>query len=139
MTSTDQTPSTTDPEAAAAALAQTVDTHLAGYCEPDPVRRVELLAAVWAPDGELIDPPMEAAGVDGIAGLTDVVLAHYPGHTFRRTTTVDAHHTHARYGWALVAPDGSVAVTGTDVIDVDADGRLVRVVGFFGEPTAAAA
>ena len=37
------------------------------------------------------------------------------------------------YGWALVAPDGNVAVTGTDIANVDSDGRLVKVIGFFGE------
>ena len=114
-----------------------VDRHLAAYCEPDAARREALVAAVWASDGYLADPPFEATGLDSIAGLTDVVLGHFPGHTFRRSTAVDEHHGVARYGWELVAPDGSVAVAGTDIAEV-ADGRLVRVIGFFGaqEPLA---
>jgi hypothetical protein len=50
---------------------------------------------------------------------------------------VDEHHGYARYGWALVAPDGNPAVTGTDIATVDSDGRLVKVIGFFGELGAA--
>ena len=111
-----------------------VDTYLAGYCEPDAARRALLVAEAWSTNGELFDPPFEAAGHGGIAALTDVVLAHFPAHTFRRTTGVDAHHTFARYGWELVAADGTVAVAGTDVVEFAADGRLARVVGFFGEP-----
>jgi hypothetical protein len=114
-------------------LATTIDTHLAGYCEPDPSVRADLLAKAWSTDGELIDPPFDGKGRDNIAAMVDVVLTHYAGHTFRRTTAVDAHHDLARYGWALVAPDGAVAVTGTDFAQVGADGKLTRVVGFFGD------
>jgi len=114
-------------------LTTTIDTHLTAYCEPEPVARRRLVEAAWAADGELLDPPLEGRGLDEIAALTDVVLAHYPGHRFERTTDVDEHHGFARYGWRLVGPDGTVSVTGTDVANVDDDGRLVKVVGFFGD------
>lgn len=114
-------------------IVRTVDTHLAGYCEPDPERRAELLASVWAPDGEVIDPPIDGRGHAGIATVVDVLLEHYPGHGFTRTTDVDAHHDYARYGWALVAPDGTPAVTGTDIAQLDRGGKLTRIVGFFGD------
>ena len=119
-------------------LTTAIDDHLAGYCEPDPDRRRELLAAAWVEDGVLMDPPMDASGVEAIAALTDIVLEHYPDHRFRRTSAVDEHHDHARYAWELVAPDGTVAVAGVDVAQVR-DGRLAQVVGFFGdlEPVAA--
>jgi SnoaL-like domain len=129
-TTTATTPSNTT--APTTTLEVMVDTHLRAYCEPDPAKRADLLAAVWAPTGTLIDPPFDGEGVEAIAAMVDVVLTHYAGHTFRRTTTVDAHHTFARYGWELVAPDGAVAVAGTDIVEIDDDGRLVRIVGFFG-------
>lgn len=113
-------------------LTATIDAHLAGYAEPDPEKRRALLGGAWLDDGVLLDPPLDAEGVDAIVELVDVVLAHYPGHTFRRTSAVDAHHDHARYAWDLVAPDGTIAVSGVDVVRVQ-DGRLAQVVGFFGE------
>ena len=54
-----------------------------------------------------------------------------------RGMSLDEHHGYARYGWALVAADGTVAVAGTDIATLDDDGRLVKVVGFFGELEAA--
>jgi hypothetical protein len=114
-------------------LESTVDAHLAGYCEPDPDRRLELLRAAWDPAGRLLDPPFDGTGPTGVAELVDAVLGHYPGHTFRRTTAVDAHHDRARYGWELVGPDGAVAVAGTDVVTVGTDGRIAEIVGFFGD------
>lgn len=109
-----------------------VDTHLAAYAEPDADRRAALLAEVWCHDGTLVDPPMEGTGLDGIAGLADVVLEHYPEHRFRRTSIVDVHHDHGRYAWELVGPDGAVAVGGLDVARFQ-DDRLASVVGFFGD------
>jgi hypothetical protein len=114
-------------------LTRLLDLHLAAYCEPDPARRSTLVAQAWSEDGSLIDPPFDGTGHEAICAMADGVLAHYPDHTFRRTTAIDAHHTFARYGWALVAPDGSVAVAGTDVVELAGDGRLGRIVGFFGD------
>ena len=113
-----------------------VDGHLAAYAEPDAERRTELIRAVWAPDGELVDPPLTGAGHDGIDTAAGVLQQHYPGHTFRRTTAVDAHHASARYGWQLVDPEGAVVLAGTDFAELTEDGRLRRITGFFGEPEA---
>ncbi len=113
-------------------IATIVDTHLAGYCEPDPATRAELIATAWAETASMIDPPFDGSGRAGIAAMTDVLLTHYAGHTFRRTTSVDTHHNFGRYDWSLVAADGSVAVAGTDFVEVDDAGQLVRIVGFFG-------
>lgn len=122
----------TTPDLAIERLTRTIDTHLLAYCEADADRRAELVASAWRPDGSLLDPPFDGSGHADIAAMTDVVLAHYPGHRFVRTTAVDAHHGIARYGWQLVGPDGDVAVAGLDVAEVGDDGRLTRVVGFFG-------
>lgn len=114
-------------------LTSAIDRHLAAYCDPDPARRGEIIASVWHTDGALIDPPFEGTGREGIAAMTDVVLAHFADHTFRRTTNVDTHHNFARYGWQLVDVDGTVAVGGTDIVEFDDAGQLVRVIGFFGD------
>ncbi|WP_421118150.1 nuclear transport factor 2 family protein [Aquihabitans daechungensis] len=109
-----------------------VDIHLAAYASRPRHRRTDLLGQVWADGGQLLDPPFDGTGITAIADLADAVLQHYPAHTFRRTTALDEHHTFGRYGWELVGPDGAVAVAGTDVVEV-VDGRIVRVVGFFGD------
>lgn len=136
MTDTDTTDVHTD--GTATDVIETVDTHLRAYCEADATARRALVEQVWAPDGMLIDPPIDGVGHDGIVAMVDAVLGHYPGHVFARTTGVDVHHDVARYGWKLTAPGGDVVLTGMDVADLDGAGRLVRIVGFFGEPPAIA-
>jgi len=119
-------------------IVDTIDMHLQAYAMADPDRRGELVAAAWNADGELLDPPLEGRGRAEISALADVVLTHYVGHRFVRTTAVDAHHGFARYGWELTGPDGAVAVSGIDVVQFDDEGKLLRIVGFFGplEPVA---
>jgi len=109
------------------------DTVLAAWNEPDPRRRAELVARVWAPDGRLVDPPADAQGHAAISGLHAALQEQFAGHRFRRASGVDAHHDGLRYAWELVAPDGTVALAGLDVGELDAAGRLRRITGFFGE------
>ena len=111
---------------------QTIDTYLDAYGEPDAERRAKLVNEVWAEDGRLIDPPLEASGRASISDMAAAVQSQYAGHTFRRTSGIDEHHSFARYEWALVAPDGTTAITGLDVAEVGDDGRIRRVVGFLG-------
>jgi len=114
-------------------LTDTIDTYLAAWNEPDAARRSELVAQVWTSDGQLIDPPLAAAGHDGIGDMHAALQQQFAGHRFRRASGIDAHHGHLRFGWELVGPDGSVAVSGLDVGELADDGRLRRITGFFGE------
>jgi hypothetical protein len=114
-------------------ITDTVETYLAMWNEPEAERRAELIAQAWAPDGAYLDPALQATGHEELGAMVAGVHEHYPGHRFRRTSGIDVHHDQARFAWELVGPDGSVAVAGIDVADLDADGRLRRITGFFGE------
>src|SRR5688572_24526353 len=92
----------------------TVDGYLAAYGEPDAQRRAELIAAAWADDGRLIDPPLTGEGRDGISAMAEQLQQQFPGHSFRRTSGVDVHHDHLRYAWELVSPAGDVVLGGLD-------------------------
>jgi hypothetical protein len=113
-------------------ITATIDTYLEAYGEGDSARRGTLIEQVFTADGQLVDPPLDAAGHDAISAMAAAVQGQFPGHRFRRSTAVDAHHNFARYGWELVAADGTIAVSGVDVAEVEG-ARLQRVVGFFGE------
>lgn len=113
-------------------VTRTVDTYLAMWNETDAGRRAEHVARAWTDDGRYADPLQEAAGHAALAAMVAGVQTKFPGHRFRRTSGVDVHHDELRFGWELVAPDGSVVVAGVDVGTLAADGRLRRITGFFG-------
>jgi len=114
------------------AIGTLVDQWLAAYGEPDPARRLAAIRATWHPEGRLVDPPLEARGHQGIHDQAATVQAQFPGHRFERTTVVDAHHEFLRYGWRLLDANGAAVLEGIDVVELDVDGRMLRVVGFFG-------
>jgi hypothetical protein len=47
---------------------------------------------------------------------------------------IDVHHTMVRFLWRLVRADGTCGDTSIDFGEVGSDGRLVKIVGFFGPP-----
>jgi hypothetical protein len=111
----------------------TVDTYLAMWNEPDATARADLIAAAWTDDGYYVDPLQEAKGHAALGDMVPAVHQQFPGHSFRRTSAVDEHHDHVRFGWELAAADGTVAVAGIDIGLLADDGRLRYIAGFFGD------
>lgn len=123
---------TTEPATIEAAAA-VVSAYLAAWNEPEAARRAPMIAAVWADDGRLIDPPFAVQGHEAILGAMSGVHEQYPGHVFRQVSAVDAHHDQFRYAWEFVSPGGDVVLAGIDTGQVTDDGRLQRVAGFWGD------
>jgi hypothetical protein len=117
-------------------LERMVDAHLAAYAEPDAAVRTAAIRDIWSLEGRLVDPPMEARGHAGISDLAATLLSQFPGHRFERSTAVDTHHEFLRYGWRLLGPHGTAVLEGVDFLQVDVDGRIARIVGFFGSQPA---
>ncbi|MCD6078045.1 MAG: hypothetical protein K0R89_1983 [Ramlibacter sp.] len=118
-------------------LERAVDAHLAAYANPDAAARMAAIRALWSQEGRLVDPPMEGRGHAGISDLAATLLSQFPGHRFERSTAIDAHHDFARYGWRLLDPLGAEVLEGVDFVQFDVDGRIARIVGFFGSQSAA--
>ena len=112
----------------------TIDRYLVMFNEADGTIRTELAREVFADDGRLVDPLIDAAGPEQVAAAIGTLRDQMPGHSLTRTTVVDAHHTYARFGWTVNGPDGTVAVAGIDVVTFAADGRIQTAIGFFGDP-----
>ena len=51
-------------------LEATIDTYLEAYLEPDAERRARSIEQVWAPDGHLFDPPLDAARAQLVAATS---------------------------------------------------------------------
>ena len=113
-------------------FATLIDAHLDAYADPDATRRAAVVQRTWAEGGRLIDPPLEATGHAQIVQQADQLLAQFPGHRFVRSSGIDSHHGAARYAWQLVGPAGAVVLEGIDIAQIDPQGRLAQVTGFFG-------
>jgi len=112
-----------------------IDTYCAAWSDPDPRRRREILAGVWADGATYTDPSVHAATMDELLDHIARVVAGRPGAQVVRTSRVDLHHGLARFGWRVVLADGTPRPEGLDLAEISDDGRIARIVGFFGPLT----
>ena len=113
------------------AYPESFDHMLAAWNEKDPARIREHLDKALAPEVEFIDPSVETHGIDEFAVNVRRVQASLPGASYARTSGVDSHHRLHRYSWQI-SRDGEVVLDGFDVTEVDGNGKVTRVLGFFG-------
>lgn len=114
------------------AIADVVTAYMAAWNETDATRRQALLAQCWSDDGVYVDPNVALAGRDALAGHIAKVQACRPGAQLEFMSGIDVHHDVLRFLWRLVRADGSCGDVSIDFGGVGADGRLVKIVGFFG-------
>ncbi|KAA8883754.1 nuclear transport factor 2 family protein [Nocardia colli] len=114
------------------ALDALIDTYCAGWSDPDPLRRRKFLGEALADGATYTDPTVHTIGVEELASHIDGVFAQQPGMRVLRVSNVDAHHGVARFGWRLVQADGTALPDGVDFVEISAEGRIRKIVGFFG-------
>jgi hypothetical protein len=111
---------------------ETVTAYGNAWNEPDEGKRRALLEAAWADDGVYCDPTVIAEGREAllahIAGLREAFV----GARIETTSGVEEHHGWARFAWSMIDGNGDTAIEGFDVCELADDGRLQRIVGFFG-------
>jgi hypothetical protein len=110
---------------------ESLDHMLAAWNEGDPAEVRGHLDRALAPDVEFIDPSIETRGIDEFEANVHQVHGRIPGAVYARTSGVDSHHRLHRYSWQI-SLDGELVLPGFDVTEVDADGKVTRVLGFFG-------
>ncbi len=99
----------------------------------DAARRRQLLEEALTEDCELVEPRGRFDGREAIVERISGFHSRYPGARVDITTNVDEHNGFGRYGWRIVDSAGSSLLDGIDVVERAADGRLRRIVMFFGQ------
>jgi hypothetical protein len=101
----------------------------------DEAERRKAIDEVFAEDVHYVDPLADVEGRDALNALIGAVHEQFPGLVFTAGGPADAHHDQGRFSWHL-GPEhsgpagGEPLVIGFDVAELDAAGRIRRVVGF---------
>ena len=120
------------------AVETTVDTYLATWNETDPAKRAPLIEASLGADLWYRDPMLEADGLEAYDGMIAAVQGQFPGLVMRRTSPSTPTTTSCASTGRSARRAPSPVFAGLDVAKYDADGKLHRIIGFAGEPIAAA-
>ncbi len=110
---------------------ESLDNMLAAWNERDPDKVRGHLDKALAPGIEFIDPSITTRGIDEFEANVHDVHRSLPGAHYGRTSGVDSHNRLHRYTWQI-SRDGEIVMPGFDVTEVDEDGLVLRVLGFFG-------
>jgi hypothetical protein len=109
-----------------------VAAYSAAWNERDDAARRSLLERSWSDDGLYCDPTARAEGRAALVEHIGGFHARLPGHRLELASGVDEHDGLLRFAWRMLGPDGAPALHGVDFGELGADGRLTRIVGFFG-------
>ncbi len=116
---------------------EAVDLYGSAWGEPDEAKRRAILEKAWAEDGIYTDPTAYVEGREALVQHIGGFMAGRSagaGPSIQVDSSVDVHHGRfLRFAWKMVAPDGKTVLTpGMDYGELDEDGRLKLIVGFFG-------
>ncbi len=79
-----------------------------------------------------VDPNHNIIGRDAFVAMIKQTQALIPGAAYTRTSDIDVQNNFCRYHWAI-HHDGKQIMTGFDVSEINDAGKVVKVIGFFGE------
>jgi hypothetical protein len=102
------------------------------WAERDAVRRRSLMAESMTRDVEILGPGYDFKGYDAVAQEVERMHREHPGVRAAVTSGLDVHHNLVRFAFAVVQFDGSIIKEGEDVLLLAPDGRIRKVLTFFG-------
>ena len=111
---------------------EVVSAYGAAWNEQDEAARRKLLEQAWADDGVYCDPTATVDGRDALVAHIGGFQTMLPGARIETSSGVDEHDGWLRFAWTMIGADGTPAMEGLDVGELGPDGRLRRIVGFFG-------
>ncbi len=104
---------------------------LAAWNEYDPEAiRGHLIKGVSG-DVEFVDPNYAIHGIDAFEAMVREFRERAPDARCIRTSGIDMHHDRARYSWTVIV-NAQIRVDGFDAVQINAEGLVCRVDGFFG-------
>jgi hypothetical protein len=111
---------------------EVVASYGAAWNERDESARRKLLEEAWADDAVYCDPTATVTGRDALVEHIAGFHQMFSGARVDQASGVDEHDGWLRFAWTMVGADGATIMDGFDCGEFASDGRLHRIVGFFG-------
>jgi len=91
-----------------------------------------LVEAALEHNVHFVDPNHNIIGREAFLKMVDEVQGQIPGAVYSRASAVDMQNNFCRYHWAIHL-NGELLMPGFDVTEVNDAGKVVKIIGFFGE------
>lgn len=106
--------------------------YLDAFAEHDLARRLVLLEQGLTPGAEIWGPKRVFAGYAEIAEKIAGFHKNWPGCRLVLASGMVCFSDAAHFATAIVGPDGSVLASGHSVVELATDGRIRRILAFWG-------
>ena len=110
---------------------EVLEQMMAMWNETDLTRIETHVGEIFSEDVVFIDPSNSIVGRQAFVEMVEKFRTTFADAICSRASGVDSHHGLHRYHWEIHRGD-DLLVSGFDVTEVNADGRVSRVEGFFG-------
>jgi hypothetical protein len=111
-----------------------VEAWFAAWRAADHTERRRLVEICWSENGVYQDPMNEASGREAIMELIGGFHERRPGARIDLASGIDHHHAKFYYEWKMFGAEGQMILQGIDYGELETDGRLRCIIGFFGSP-----
>lgn len=111
---------------------ESLNKMMAVWNTPDAEAKRALAEAALEHNVHFVDPNHNIIGRTAFLEMVDLVQSQIPGAIYSRASQVEAQNNHCRYHWAIHLND-ELIMPGFDVTEINDAGRIVKVIGFFGE------
>lgn len=98
----------------------------------DAAKKSALTEAALESNIHFVDPNHNIVGRGAFLRMVEQVQSQIPGAQYSRTSNIDVQNNHCRYHWAI-HQNGALLMSGFDVTEVTDSGKILKVIGFFGE------
>ncbi|MFN3213395.1 MAG: hypothetical protein ACE37M_09840 [Henriciella sp.] len=105
---------------------------LAVWNTTDPEEKAALVEAALEHNVHFADPNHNIIGRQAFLDMVEQVQAQIPGAKYSRASELDGQNNFYRYHWAI-HHNGELIMPGFDVTEVNDSGKIVKIIGFFGE------
>ena len=120
----------------AASFFRPLAPYLDAFVEKDASRRLALLAQGLVPHAEICGPTRIFAGYAEISEKIEGFHKNWPNCRLVVASGMVCFGNAGHFAMAIVSADGSILASGHSVVELAADGRIQRVVAFWGPPSA---
>lgn len=109
-----------------------LDQMLSVWNTTDTAEQAALVESALEHNIHFVDPKNNIIGRAAFLDMVGEVQAEIPNARYSRTSEIGVQNNFCRYHWAIHVDD-ELLVAGFDVAEVNDAGKIVKVIGFFGE------
>lgn len=95
-------------------------------------RQATLVEASLEHNIHFVDPKNNIIGRNAFLTMVSKVQKEIPNARYSRASDIDVQNNFCRYHWAIHI-DEKLIMPGFDVVEINDAGKIVKVIGFFGE------